>query len=187
MLGDLESSLDVAPGLPDDAIEVGRIVGAWGIKGWIKVQPFSKDPQALLATTSWFLRSSAERLVESHSVLKVLEARRHGDFVVAHVVDVVDRNGAEALVGGCVMVPRSGFPVASPGEYYWVDLIGMTAVNRQGQLLGVVTGLIDAGPHCVLQLRSMESVERLVPFVAAYVDDVIPAERLIRVDWGLDY
>jgi ribosomal 30S subunit maturation factor RimM len=41
---------------PEDAVEVGRIVDAWGVKGGIKVVPFSSDPQALFCTKKWFLR-----------------------------------------------------------------------------------------------------------------------------------
>jgi 16S rRNA processing protein RimM len=194
-LNNLSSRPEAASVLPEDAIIVARIVDAWGIKGWIKVQPFAKDPQALFATTRWFLKapegSSVQlrryALAEHHSMLMVVDARRHGDFVVAHVRDVFDRNGAEALIGCSVLVPRSSFPAPAFDEYYWVDLIGMTVVNRQGESLGDVTGLIDAGPHSLLQVHSPDADERLIPFVAAYVDDVSHASRLIRVDWSLDY
>ncbi len=120
-------------------------------------------------------------------VLKVVDAKRHGEHVVAQVRDVLDRSGAEALIGFTVLVPRSSFPTPEADEYYWVDLIGMAVVNLQGDSLGDVVGLIDAGPHSILQVRSAEAVERLIPFVAAYVQDVCHASRLIRVDWGLDY
>ncbi|MFM8900741.1 MAG: ribosome maturation factor RimM [Burkholderiales bacterium] len=207
---------------PDDAVEVGRIVDAWGIKGWIKVLPFAKDPQALFSSTRWFLKAPEARLgapkpVVSHEKtpgrsqvfsspsgglarsdrsggsqtypawLKVLAVKPQGDVVVAQVRDVPDRNGAEALIGCRVFVPRSSFPTPEPDEYYWTDLIGMAVVNRQGQLLGAVTGLIDTGPHSVLQVQAPEMDERLIPFVAAYVDDVNVAARTITVDWGLDY
>jgi 16S rRNA processing protein RimM len=60
-------------------------------------------------------------------------------------------------------------------------------LNRQGESLGTVTGLLDTGPHSVLQVQSPGADERLIPFVAAYVDDVNVAARTITVDWGLDY
>ena len=44
------------PAFPDDAVEVGRILGAWGVKGWLKVQPFSADPKALFSARRWFLK-----------------------------------------------------------------------------------------------------------------------------------
>jgi 16S rRNA processing protein RimM len=180
---------------PDDAVEVGRIVDAWGIKGWIKVLPFAKDPQALFSTTRWFLKPPESRLGQAKpavsptypSLLKVLAAKPQGEVVVAQVRDVPDRNGAEALIGCRIFVPRSSFPTPAADEYYWTDLIGMSVLNRQGESLGVVTGLIDTGPHSVLQVQQPESEERLIPFVAAYVDDVNVPARTITVDWGLDY
>lgn len=180
---------------PDDAVEVGRIVDAWGIKGWIKVLPFAKDPQALFSTTRWFLKAPESRLGQPKppvstnypSLLKVVEAKPHGEVVVAHVRDVPDRNAAEALIGCRVFVPRSSFPTPEADEYYWMDLIGMAVLNRQGESLGTVTGLLDTGPHSVLQVQSPGADERLIPFVAAYVDDVNVAARTITVDWGLDY
>jgi len=189
------------PAWPEDAVEVGRIVDAWGVKGWIKVQPFAADPQALFASRRWFLQppepSGGPRRPASAGtippLLKITQAKHHGDGVVALAQDVVDRSGAEALRGARIFVSRASFPSADPDEYYWVDLIGLTVVNLQGETLGTVTGLLDTGPHSVLRIAPLdadpkdEAAQRLVPFVAAYVSDVSLAERRITVDWGLDY
>lgn len=193
------------PAWPDDAVEVGRIVGAWGLKGWVKVQPFASDPQALFSSRRWFLKPPEAGAVKRPAValrpgesapplpalLKIAEAKEHGDVVVARAQEVVDRDQAEALRGVRVFVARSSFPTAGPDEFYWVDLIGLEVVNREGARLGAVAGLIDTGPHCVLRVAprpdAPEAEERLIPFVAAYVDDVSLAERRIAVDWGLDF
>jgi 16S rRNA processing protein RimM len=188
---------------PADAVEVGRIVDAWGVKGWIKVQPFATDPQALFSTRRWFLGApedggtarppGAER---THpAVLRIIQAKEHGDVVVAQVHDVADRSAAEALRGTRIFVGRSSFPTAGDDEYYWIDLIGLTVVNRQGERLGTVAGLLDTGPHSVLRVAldagssgaPAEEGERLIPFVAAYVDDVSLEAKRITVDWGLDF
>ena len=185
---------------PDDAIEVGRIVDAWGLKGWIKVQPFADDPQALFSSRRWFVLPS-EKVAPVRptagappipSLLKITQVKDHGDVVVALAQEVPDRTAAEALRGARVFVGRASFPTPDPDEFYWVDLIGLTVVNRDGMTLGTVTGLIDTGPHSVLRVASpaeggSEEAERLIPFVAAYVDSVSLAERRITVDWGLDY
>ena len=189
-----------SPAWPEDAIEVGRIVDAWGVKGWIKVQPFAADPQALFSSRRWFLkpaeggpRRPAAPAAAVPPLLKITQAKHHGDAVVAQAQDVADRSGAEALKGARIFVSRASFPSADADEYYWLDLIGLSVVNLQGESLGTVTGLIDTGPHSVLRIAPSgaeagdEASERLVPFVAAYVNDVNLAERRIVVDWGLDY
>jgi 16S rRNA processing protein RimM len=183
---------------PEDAVEVGRIVDAWGVKGWIKVQPFASDPQALFSSKRWHLKPPEESAVKRPAaksaasfpaLLKITQAKDHGDVVVAQVQEVEDRAAAEALRGGRIFIARSSFPTADPDEYYWVDLIGMAVFNREGESLGTVVGLIDTGPHSVLRIQPADpnAEERLVPFVSAYVDEVKTADKRITVDWGLDY
>lgn len=190
---------DDEPAWPDDAVEVGSIVGAWGVKGWFRIQPYAADPQALFSSKRWFLkppegaRPPGERSVPTQ--LRIVQAKDHGDGVIAQVRDVDDRSAAHALRGARIFVPRGSFPSPEPDEFYWVDLIGMAVVNRQGEALGTVVGLIDTGPHSVLRVArpnvepeaSVESEERLIPFVAAYVDQVALSERRIVVDWGSHY
>lgn len=89
-----------------------------------------------------------------------------------------------ALQGSEVGVPRDRFPAAEEGEYYWIDLQGMQVVNREGVHLGMVDSLFSNGAHSVLVVRSgVGKGEWLIPFVAAFVDDVDEATRRIRVDW----
>jgi 16S rRNA processing protein RimM len=181
------ASQDPTPGLPADAVEVGRVLGAWGIKGWIKVQPFAHDPQALFSTKRWhLLPADGPGVPAKLPLLRVTHAREHGGFVVAGAQEVADRNAAEALKGARVFVARSSFPTAAADEYYWVDLIGCSVINREGLELGTVTDLLDTGAGSVLRVQQGET-QRLIPFVAAYVDTVDLAARRIVVDWGLDF
>lgn len=180
---------------PADAIEVARVVDAWGIKGWFRVQPHAKEPQALFSSKRWFLRPAEARpgrppreTLPLPALLRIIEAREHGDDVVASARGIEDRDAAEALRGARVFVARSSFPTAGDDEFYWVDLIGAQVCNRDGVDLGQVVGLLDNGAHSVLRVRQDEhAAERLIPFVAAYIDRVDLAARRVEVDWGLDY
>lgn len=180
---------------PADAVEVARVLDAWGVKGWIRVQPHAKDPQALFSSRRWFLRPPElqpgrpprDAAAVLPPLLSIREARGHGDGVVAWVHGIDDRDAAEALRGARIFVPRSSFPTAGDGEFYWIDLIGLQVVNRDGVVLGEVGALMDNGAHSVLQVRGAEAPERLIPFVAAYIDRVDLHGRCIHVDWGLDF
>lgn len=179
--------------LPSDAIEVGRVLDAWGVKGWLKVLPHSASPEALFSSRRWFLQP-AERGVPAFAGtlrLSIKEAREHADAVVAAVHGVADRSAAERFKGARIFVPRSSFPSTGEGEYYWVDLIGLEVVNREGLLLGQVKDLLSTGPQTVLVLVAAgpdgKPVERLIPFVSAYVDTVDLAGRRITVDWQPEY
>ena len=174
--------------LPADAIEVGRIADAWGIKGWFKVLPHSARPEALFSSKRWFLQAPGD----SSKVfrLPVREAKEHSDCIVATSAEVPDRTAAEALRGARVFVPRSSFPTPGDDEYYWVDLIGLSVVNREGVHLGTVRDLMATGPQTVLVIAREEDgkpVERMIPFVSQFVDGVDQAAKRITVDWQPDY
>jgi len=184
-------ALDAVP-LPADAVEVGRILDAWGIKGWFKVIPHSASPEALFSSKRWYVQASERgaRHFEGTLLLRIREAKDHADSVVAYAEDIPDRNAAELLKGARVFVPRSSFPTPETDEYYWVDLIGLDVVNREGQSLGQVRDLLQTGPQTVLVLAYQEgdkTLERMIPFVSAYVDQVSLADKRIWVDWQADY
>ena len=192
-------SVNAAPkGWPDDAVEVGRVTGSWGIKGAIKVKAFASEPQALLSSKRWFLQPPSKatslptplKAAEAYpAVLQVTEVREHGDGIVATTQEIKDRDAARALLGAGIFVSRSNFPATDAGEFYWIDLIGLTVVNRQGIDLGHVMTLVETGPHCVLSLSSVIEAgqPRMIPFVEAYVDRVDTQARLITVDWPSDF
>lgn len=169
----------------------------------MKIQSYAPDPQALFAAPYWFLKRSEERVPTPKSAgaasslppaLKITQVREHGQGIVASAAGVGDRSAAEALRGARIFVSRAEFPSPKIDEYYWVDLIGLQVLNKQGENLGHVIGLIDTGPHSVLRVQPPDKTapikpdeERLIPFVSAYVDAVSLPERRIIVDWGLDY
>ena len=132
MLPGLQPSLGLtSSSLPDDALEVGRILDAWGVKGWVKILPHSTDPEALLFAKTWYLQTPDVKFRPGFSLfsgtvsLKVDEAKIHSGTVVAKFTGLDDRNAAEALRGARIFLSRSSFPAASADEYYWVDLIGL--------------------------------------------------------------
>lgn len=201
--------------LPSDAVEMGRIADAWGIKGWVKVHAYSASADALLAGTEWFLQPPVAPFDRGFTAFKgtirveVKEIKPHADTLVALCDASPHRNAAESLKGARIFMSRSQFPQTSdPDEYYWVDLLGLHVVNREGVALGVVRDLMSTGPNSVLVIEytvaapvadvsgageptapvaASKQAERLIPFVAAYVDKVDKAAGVITVDWQEDY
>lgn len=178
--------------LPPDAIEVARIGDAWGVKGWLKVQPFSAAPEALFSSKRWYVQASERgpKAFDGTMLLRVREARDHSGGVVAQVDGIEDRDAAQSLRGARVFVGRSSFPSTSVDEFYWVDLIGLDVVNRQGEPMGQVKELLQNAAQSVLVLQYPSGdglAERMIPFVAAFVDAVDLEARRITVDWQADY
>ena len=166
------------------------------MQGWVRVHPYSAEASALLHAKTWWLSKPAAGVAE-HDVEK-LEAKIHGEDVVARMMGIVGRDAAEALKGHVVQIQRSHFPVLSNNEFYWLDLIGLAVENLQGESLGVVADLIDNGAHPILRVVKTEAVsasdqqpaserEYLIPFVEHFVPNVDQKNKKITVDWGLDY
>jgi 16S rRNA processing protein RimM len=123
-------------------------------------------------------------------LLSVREAREHSDSIVAVPRNNPSREQAELLKGARIFVARSNFPTTATDEYYWVDLIGLTVHNRESVLLGTVTDLQSTGPQSVLVVLDASAekpVERMIPFVAHFVDRVDLPAGVIHVDWQPDY
>jgi 16S rRNA processing protein RimM len=182
--------------LPADAIQVGRIADAWGLKGWFKVLPHSADPEALFSSKRWYLQPTerGKAAFTGTQLMRIREAKVHSDTIVAVAHEMEDRDLAQALKGSRIFIPRSSFPTPELDSYYWVDLMGLNVVNREGIVLGVVKDLLSTGPQTVLVIEYLETLEgvektqeRMIPFVSHYVDDVNLAEKRITVDWQPDY
>jgi 16S rRNA processing protein RimM len=176
--------------VPADLVLVGHVLDAWRLDGGVKIAPYSADAAALLAAREWWFEMKGGVGGGMRS-FDVVSAKAHGGAVTARLVGIVDRDQAEALRGARISVARRYFPVADDDEFYWVDLIGLAVVNLAGESLGTVEDLLDNGAHQTLVVRADgeggKRVERLVPFVAAFVPTVDLAARRIVVDWQLDY
>lgn len=163
---------------------MGRVAAPYGVKGWVKVLPLTAEPETLLAHAQWFVRRRGGGKWQAHA----LEAgRRHGATLLAQLSGLPDREAAAALAGADVGVARTALPAPEEGEFYFADLVGLAVVNRQGVALGEVGEVAEFGAHPVLRVRDAGGAERLIPFVAAYVDQVDLPGRRIDVDWQADY
>ena len=174
--------------MPDDLAEVGYVSGAYGIVGGIRVTPHSVDADALLNVKTWWLDKPTLHAVTVRS------AKLHGGDVVTTLVGMRDRDEAEALKGAKVSVARSEFPALQEDEYYWSDLIGLDVVNLQGEALGKVADMMHNGAQSILRIvpvadssATVKAPERLVPFVDQFVKTVSLDQKLITLDWGLDF
>lgn len=163
---------------------LGRVLGAFGIRGWVRVRPFTESANGLLNQFAWVLSQRGAR-----RDVTVVEAKTHGAFVLAQLKEITDRGQAEALRGADVTVARQQLPEPEAGEYYWTDLIGLAVRNVNGVDLGRVAGLISAPAHDVLRVAPAQEPEReqLIPFVEPILRQVDLAGGCVIVDWEADW
>lgn len=159
---------------------MGRIRAPHGVKGWVKVQPFTQEVGGLLEYGQWWIGREGE-----WQQIRVADGAINGATVIAKLEGCDDREAAAAYKGAEVGVPREELPGLQPNEYYQRDLLGARVSNREGEALGEVTGFIETGANLVLVLRGER--ERLVPFISDVIVEVDVAGRHLVVDWGKDY
>ena len=162
-------------------VAMGYIKGAFGIKGWIKVQSDTEYTDSLLDYPQWRLSKGKE-----HILAEVESGKMAGDELQVKLAHINDRNAAALLRGYTIEIKRSDFEPAQEGEYYWADLVGLTVHNRQNELIGTVNSLMETGAHDILVVDGEHS-RKLIPFVDHYIDNVDLEQGSIIADWGLDY
>jgi len=185
-----------APSL-NDLIELGAVSEAQGLQGQVKVRPHSSEPVALLTSKAVWLSIIPRRdacvsaSVEQASLTqyKVKSAKMHSGNVVMALEGISDRDQALTLKGARILVARDAFPKADSDSYYWVDLIGCSAVNLQNEALGEVIDVTENGAHGVIAIgdASSKAIKQLVPFVKEVVQNVDLANKTITLDWQSDW
>lgn len=166
---------------------MGRIVAPFGIQGWLKIHPLGDDPLSWRRMPQWWVGKDPDSLrAEDWKVFAPRGIRLQGKEVVAGLEGLADRTAAETITGWYIAAPREALPQPDRDEYYWTDLIGLRVIGNSGRTLGVVRGLLETGAHDVLEIEDGEA-KRLIPFVAAFIQDVDLAAGEIRVEWEADW
>ncbi|MDO4997089.1 MAG: ribosome maturation factor RimM [Neisseria sp.] len=162
-------------------VAMGYIKGVFGVKGWVKIAANTEYSDSLLDYPQW-------RLHKDNQVLSVeIESGKlNGGELQVKFAGIDDRDAAFALRGYTIEIERQAFAPAEEDEYYWADLVGMQVINRDGVVLGTVNNLMETGAHDVLMIQG-EFGQKLIPFVAHFIDDVNHETRIITADWGIDY
>jgi 16S rRNA processing protein RimM len=160
-------------------IELGRVRGAYGVRGWVKINPHTPLSEVLRSTRRWWLLADA-----GPRELRVNAVRRQGSDLVAKWDGCDNPEAADALKGIPIAVARGDFPPLSGQEYYWVDLIGLQVINRRQQSLGVVKGLRPSAAHDLLEIEPIsQGTEILVPMVGDFIDGIDLGAGTICVNW----
>lgn len=168
-------------------LTLGRVSGVFGVRGWVRVQSFTRPAEGLLEYEPWWLAAGAGFETQ------VMEGRSQGNGLVVRIKGsdgqpIDDRDVAAGLIGAEIQVDRSALPELPQGQWYWADLVGLQVRNLESAVLGQVTSLTSNGAQDVLVVRGKDETERLIPFVTGpIVHSVDLKTGQIVVDWQLDY
>ena len=166
----------------DKPVLLGKIVGLFGVDGWVKVESYTEPRVRIFKYQPWFVK-----LAGGETEIASVQGRAHGKGLVAALPQVEDRDAALAWIGAEIWVRRSALPRPKRGEYYWIDLEGLDVVTADGVALGKVSHLFSTGANDVAVVRDGER-ERLIPFVLKqFVKEVDLDSGRITVDWDPDF
>jgi 16S rRNA processing protein RimM len=157
-------------------ILLGRIAGAHGVRGEVLIQTYTGAPEDIGAYGPLFDEDGTRSfLIEG--------VRVTAKGVVARIAGIGSRTCAEALRGVELYVERDRLPPAAAGEFYHADLIGLAAVDADGQAIGEVVSVHNYGAGDLLEIRLAGSGEsELVPFTEAFVPQIdVAAKRAVLI------
>ena len=167
----------------EEFILVGKISGVFGVKGWMKVFSFT-DPRKNILNYSPLYISRKGEWIEA----KIVGGRTQGKGIVMGLLDVSDPDQVLPLIGSELAIKATQLTTTADNEFYWSQLIGLTVVNLNNDVLGQVASLFETGAHDVLSVKDKDKTERLVPFV---MDEIVKSvdldKAIIQVDWEMDY
>ena len=167
-------------------VELGQIVGVWGVKGWVKLHSYTRNRTDIAGYPTWWLRS--KRKSDELKPLNVLKCREQGQGIIAQLEGVDDRDQANALRGLSILVKQADMPELLEGEYYWQELIGLVVSNEQ-EKIGVIGSILETGANDVLVVKQIadEGVtdlpEVLIPYTPQVVMQVDVEQGTMLVDW----
>ena len=170
---------------PQRRIIVGRIAGAFGVRGLMRIESWTQPFDNLRCYNPWLIgRQGADQLWREYTVDEVSVFGRR---LVARLRGINDRDEARSLYNAEIAVTNEQLPPLPEGEYYWFEIEGLRVVNHKGVSLGVVSHLMDASAHNVLVVRSDER-ERLIPYIKKQVVlNVDLSAGEMTVEWGVDW
>ncbi|MCU7799968.1 MAG: ribosome maturation factor RimM [gamma proteobacterium symbiont of Lucinoma myriamae] len=169
---------------------LGKISGYYGVKGWVKIYSYTQPRENIVRYKALKIKLSNRH--GQWQDIRLDNGKAHGKGVVAHFEGYDNREIAASLIGAELATYRSDFKAASRNEFYWADLIGLSAINLEDIELGQVKRLIETAANDVLVIspdqKEDAKAEILIPFVLEhYVKKVDLEAKIITVDWPVSW
>ncbi|MGH8179088.1 MAG: ribosome maturation factor RimM [Steroidobacter sp.] len=172
-------SADPAGG-PERIVVLGKVGGAFGVHGWIRITSYTDPPENILDYDAWLMGGSGR-----WRPIEIEDGRVTGKGVLVKLAGIESPEDARLQVGVEIGVRRGDMPPPAPGEYYWSDLEGLEALTKDGESLGRVDHFRTTPAGSVVIVRGER--EHWIPFVKDRIVKVdIDAGRIV-FDWGVDW
>ena len=156
---------------------VGKLTGCFGIKGFLKIQPVTPDPERFSTLKSVYVGPSTDNT----SVYDIEAVESKGKGLVVKFAAIDDRTAAEVLVGQYMFVDEKQRVRPGRGSYFVDDVIGCEVAGADGKVIGVVTEVFQLSGHDLWEVQT-GTTKAMIPAVKEFVRDVDLKQRRITVD-----
>ncbi|PSJ39343.1 ribosome maturation factor RimM [Zobellella taiwanensis] len=171
-----------------EPVIVGQLGAVYGIKGWLKVNSYTDQPDGIFDYQPWLIKEG-----KGWREIRVTGWKRHNKALICKLDGIDQREEAQALTGADIAVNGDAFPALPEDQFYWRDLIGCRVRNLQGYDFGLVAQLMETGSNDVLVVKANANDafgqrERLIPFLEEQVIKSVNLEdKIIDIDWDPDF
>ena len=163
----------------DSKVTLGKIIGHFGVRGWLKVFSYTKPREQI--TKYQEIKIDNDHL---NSNFELEDWKIHGNQILLKIKKFDNRDDAEVFKNSLIIIDRKNLPDLTEGQYYWNDLEGMEVHGIDGKKIGKVSHMIETGSNDVMV---MEDNKELIPFIFGQVVKKVDLEKnLIEVDWNWD-
>ena len=163
-------------------IVIGRLGGAYGVRGWMKVSSYTRPKENIFSYSPWLLR-----IGERWQQVSVDDKQQRGDRLTVKLSGVESPEQARELLHSDIAIFREQLPPLAAGEYYWFDLVGLQVFNQDDVRLGEVSNIVETGANDLLVVKDANKRRDLIPLVNyGYVMQVDLNAGTMQVDWYID-
>lgn len=178
----------------NDYLVIGRVVSAYGLKGWVKVKSFTQPDTNFLKYVDCFIAPVSDS--KKHwQPAEIEQGKQHGKVLAIKFVGYEDRTAADTLLKHEIAIKLDDLPDLADEDYYWHQLEGLevwsVAESENEQFLGKVSHLLETGSNDVLVVKSckgsIDKQERLLPYRPEVVLDIDLDASKMTVSWDPDF
>lgn len=159
---------------PSAPVTLAAVIGAHGVAGEVRLKLFGDGVEALRRFDAFNEGALVPR--------KIRDDGKGG--AIARFAGIEDRNAAEALRGTALTVPRAMLPPLAEGEYYHADLVGLSALDADGEALGTVIAVHNFGAGDVVEIERPDESRFMVPMIPAAVPEWNDERLLVSAEFA---
>ena len=169
----------------EDPVIVGRVGGVYGVRGWLKLDSYTRPKENIFTYTPWLVRLDA-----GWKKVEIEDFQQRGSGPLLVKINGIDSPEQAREYTNCdISVTQEQFPALAEGEYYWHDLIGLEVLNQEQVSLGKISDILETGANDVLVIeKAGERITKtLIPLVMdVFVKKVDLNARTMLVEWQSD-